>query len=97
SHRKVNLVSPGTIEISDNKGNSVRLTVNPQTGLPAKAEFQAGPTAVVQQFTAFQTVDGLQLPSAIVIDQAGKKFATVMVKETKLNQRLKTDELKQKP
>lgn len=95
--RKVNLVSPGVIEISDEHGNSVRLTANSETGLPAKEEFQAGPTAIAQEFSAYQATDGLQMPSQITIFQAGKKFATVTVKENKLNTGLSADTLKQKP
>ena len=96
-NRKVNLVSPGVMEISDDHGNSVRLTVDMKTGLPSKEEFQAGPTTIAQEFTAFQPVEGLQLPSAAIIYQGGKKFASVTVKDTKINSGLTADQLKQKP
>jgi len=96
-NRKVNLVSPGVLQISDDQGNSVRLTVDEKSGLPAKEEFQAGPAAVVQEYTAFQTVDGLRLPSKVTVYQAGKKFADVTVTETKLNSGLTLETLKQKP
>ena len=95
--RKINLVAPGTVEISDEQGNSVRLTVDAATGLPAKEEFTAGPTTVAQQFKSFQTVDGIQVPAQVTILQGGKPFAQVTVKETKLNQGLTADSLKQKP
>jgi len=95
--RAVTLVAPSTVEITDDEGNSVRLIVNPKTGLPEKEEFEGGPTVIVQEFTAFQPVGGLQLPSSVTIYQAGKKFATVTVKEMKLNTGLTAETLKQQP
>ena len=95
--RKVNLVSPGVIEISDAKGGSLRLTVNPDTGLPSKEEYQAGPTAIVQDFNAFQTVDGIRMPMKLTISQGDKKYAVVTVKDTRLNSGLTAEQLKQKP
>ncbi len=97
SKRTVNLIAPGTVEITDDQGNAVRLTINQQTNLPEKEEFQNGPTAIMQEFTAFQTMGGLKLPSGGTIYQAGKKFAAVTVKEMKLNTGLTADTLKQKP
>ena len=95
--RKVNLASPGVLEISDEKGGSLRLTVSADTGLPAKEEYQAGPTAIVQEFNAFQTVDGIRMPMKLTISQGDKKYAVVTVKETKLNSGLTIEQLKQKP
>ncbi len=96
-NRKVNLAAPGVLEISDDRGNSVRLTINPDTNLPVKEEYQAGPTAIEQDFVSFSPVEGLQLPSQITILQGGKKFAVVTVKEMKLNIGLTAEQLKQKP
>lgn len=95
--RKLNLVSPNVLEISDAHGNVVRVTADQSTGLPAKEEFQAGPTTISQEFKSFTPVNGIQLPSQVTIIQNGAKFAVVTVQDTKLNTGLTIDQLKQKP
>ncbi|MCU1257419.1 MAG: peptidase domain protein [Bryobacterales bacterium] len=100
--RKVNLAGDGVLEISDSSGNSVRITIDPKTGLPAKEEYQTlqsqgPPTATTQEFTAFHTVNGVQLPAKIAILQNGKPFAEVTVADAAINAGLKPEELSKKP
>jgi zinc protease len=100
--RKVNLAGDGVLEISDGSGNSVRLTIDAKTGLPAKEEYEAAqpqgpPAAIAQEFTAFHTVSGVQLPAKVTILQNGKKFADISVTDTAVDSGLKAEDAGKKP
>ncbi len=100
--RKVNLAGPGVLEISDASGNSVLVTIDPKTGLPAREEYEAAqgqgpPAKITQEIAAFHTVNGVKLPEKITVLQNGKKFAEVTVADTAINTGLKLDDLSKKP
>ncbi len=100
--RTVNAVSENEIEIQDKIGNSVRLILDPGTGLPLKETYQSlqpqGPPATVEQtFSDYQPVDGVQLPLKMTITQNGQKFADITVQSYKINSGLKSEELRKKP
>ncbi len=77
--RTVNQAADGVIEISSKDGESVRITVDEKTGLPAKLAYQQSPAeggaAVEEIFSDWRDVDGLHLPFQWTVMQGGKKFA----------------------
>jgi hypothetical protein len=100
--RKIVAVADDTLEISDEQGNSARLVVNTQTGLPAKVIYDsvhvAGPPmTVVDQYSDFQTVEGIQVPRKVTIERGGHKFAELTVQEYKINTGLSVEDLKKQP
>jgi zinc protease len=95
--RTVNLLSPGTIEVSDKQGNSTRMTIDEKTGLLLKQVYRQGPNEVEETYSNWKTVDGLQLPFETTIQQGGKQAGHLIISEIKLNSGLKAEVLSQKP
>ncbi len=99
--RTVNQAADGVLEISSKDGESVRITVDEKTGLPAKLGYQQSPaeggTAVEEIFSDWRDVDGLHLPFQWSIMQSGKKFAGVTVQDYKINSGLTTEALGKRP
>jgi zinc protease len=99
--RTVNQASDGVIDISSKEGESVRITVDEKTGLPAKLAYQQSPAeggaAVEEVFAEWRDVDGLHLPFQWTVMQGGKKFAALTVQDYKINSGLTAETLSQKP
>jgi zinc protease len=99
--RKVNLVTPGVLEISDADGMVVRVTVDPQTNFPIREEYpaagQKGSAMVSSVFSDFSPVAGIQVPHKWTISQNGKKFADVTLTDAKFNTGLKAEVLSRQP
>lgn len=95
--RKVSLVSDNVLDVSDSGGNHILLTIDPQTNLPVKEEYQSGPATVTANLSDFRAIDGIQLAGKVTIQQNGKKFADVTVSDTQLNTGLKPEDLAKKP
>jgi hypothetical protein len=90
------------VEISDEAGNVVRLRMDEKSGMPLQMSYRnpqpkGPPAAVTETFVAFTTVGGVQMPSKVSIDQDGKRFASVEVKEQKVNTGLKPVDLSRQP
>lgn len=101
ANRTVNYVGDGVIEISSKDGESVRLSVDEQTGLPAKLAYQQsaaeGGSAVEEVFSDWRDVNGIRLPFQWTVMQSGKKFAGVTVQDYKINSGLTPEALAKKP
>jgi hypothetical protein len=99
--RTVNQPADGVLEISSKDGESVSITVDEKTGLPAKLAYQQSPaeggTAVEEVFSDWRDVDGLHLPYQWSITQGGKKFAAVTVQDYKINSGLSAETLGTRP
>jgi zinc protease len=101
SNRTVNQPSAGVLEISSKDGESVSITVDEKTGLPAKLAYQQTPaeggTAVEETFSDWRDVDGIRLPFQWSIMQGGKKFAGVTIQDYKINSGLTAETLGKRP
>jgi zinc protease len=99
--RAVNYAGEGVLEISSKDGESVRLTVDEKTGIPAKVAYQQsaaeGGSAVEEVFSDWREVNGIQLPFQWTVMQGGKKFAGVTVQDYKINSGLMPETLAKKP
>jgi hypothetical protein len=99
--RTVNYAGEGVIEISSKDGESVRLSVDEKTGIPAKLAYQQSPgeggSAVEEVFSDWRDVNGIRLPFQWTVMQGGKKFAGVTVQDYKINSGLTPEALGQKP
>lgn len=97
--RTVNAVSAEEVEITA-EGLTVRLTIDPQTGLPKKLSYNGGmggpPVAVEEIYNSFLESGGVKYPSSLTILQGGNKFAEVKVSEVNFNSGLKTEDLAKK-
>jgi hypothetical protein len=101
ANRTVNYAGDGVIEISTKDGESVRLSVDEKTGIPAKVAYQQSPaeggSAVEEVFSDWRDVDGIRLPFQWTVMQGGKKFAGVTVQDYKINSGLTPEALSKKP
>ncbi len=100
--RTVNQVADNALEILDSEGDSVRLYIDPKTGLPAKVEYASpqmgGPPAKIEEtFDGFEEVNGIKVPNRMTITQNGHKYADVAVQSLKINTGLKPEDLNKKP
>jgi hypothetical protein len=99
--RTVNLAGGGVIDISTKDGESVRITVDEKTGLPAKLGYQQsqaeGGTAVEKNFSDWRDVDGIRLPFQWSVMQGDKKFAGATVQDYKINSGLTAETLGKRP
>ena len=81
----------------DAAGHSVTVDLDPVSALPVKQGYQQSGHPVIETFSDWREVDGLQLPFKIVIEQAGQKVADVAVGSWKLNSGLKAEDLSKRP
>jgi zinc protease len=100
--RKVNLITPDVVEISDASGIVVRITADSKTGFPIRQEYPApqpsgAPAMVSSVFSDFSPVDGIQVPHKWSISQNGKKYADVTLTDAKFNTGLKPEVLSRQP
>jgi hypothetical protein len=99
--RTVNESADGVLDILSKDGDSVHLTVDDKTGLPAKLAYQQSPaeggTAVEEIFSDWRDVDGFHLPFQWSVMQGGKKFAAVTIQDYKINSGLTAETLGTRP
>jgi zinc protease len=99
--RTVNAVDGHTLEISNKDGESVRIELDPSTGLPAKILYDGmgmgGPAKVEETYSNWKDIDGLKAPFSIEITQNGKKFAGATITSFKINSGLTLDQISKKP
>ena len=95
--RTVNYAGQDTVEISSKDGESARLVIDQETGLPSKLLYQNAQGAVEQDYADWRAVDGLRMPFQWTILQGGKKFASATVSDYKINSGLTAAELGKKP
>ena len=95
--RTVNALDDHTVQISSSDGQSVKLELDPATGLPAKETYTQGPAAVVETFSDWRDAGGVRMPYKIVIEQNGRKLGDVTVSEYRFNTGLKAEDLSKKP
>ena len=98
-NRTVNYAGAGALEISSKDGESVRLEVDENTGMPAKASYQeaGGQGSVSQIFGDWRDVDGIRLPFEWTTMQGDRKFATTKIDNYKINSGLSAEVLSKKP
>jgi hypothetical protein len=99
--RTLNAVDDYVLEISDAAGQSARVVLNRQTGLPEKLLYEtvplSGPSVWVEEDWAdFHDVTGLKLPFRGAAFHGGKKVADFTV-SYQLNAGLKSEELIKRP
>jgi zinc protease len=101
ANRTVNYLGDGVLEISSKDGESVRLTVDEKTGIPAKVAYQQSPaeggSAVEKVFSDWRDVNGIRLPFQWTVMQGGKKFAGVTVQDYKVNSGLAPEVVGKRP
>jgi zinc protease len=100
--RSVTSPQEGVIEITGKDGNSVKLYIDGNTGLPAKEVYSTeqpnGTVSPLEEvFDDFQQAGDIKVPKKITVNQNGKKFGELTIEEYKFNSGLKPDDLSKKP
>ena len=98
----VNAVDDVTVEIRGGWGESARIEINPDTGLPARIRYESpsagGPRMLTEEaWSDYREVSGIRFPFQISITQGGRKYADVTVSEFKVNSGLKLPDLERRP
>jgi hypothetical protein len=102
SSRTVSAVDDHTAEIDAADGQSVRIEIDPATGLPAKTSYQApgvGGTMieVAQTYSDWRDASGFKMPYKAQTLQAGKKVSDITVTDYKFNTGLTEAEISKRP
>ncbi|HUA19341.1 MAG TPA: pitrilysin family protein [Bryobacteraceae bacterium] len=101
AERTVSADGADGLEISTKDGETVRLTLDPQSGLPAALAYKQSPgeggKEVEQRYSDWRDAGGIRLPFHWTILQSGQKFATVSIQDYKVNSGLTEAVLSKKP
>jgi len=100
--RTVNALDSDVIEISTAEGQQVRVTVNPETGLPLQFSYQessaSGPPITVQEtITRFGEAGGVRIPFEVSMKRNGMDFIRTVVKDLQVNTGLVLTDLERRP
>ena len=97
--RIVTTSGDGKLEIADSNGQSVSLTLDPASNLPAsESYFRTGESVLTEEFFSdWRQSDGLKLPHRIMIQRDGKHFVDHDVPSIKINQGLTPEQISKKP
>ena len=99
--RMVVATGPGVVESSNTGGEAASLKIDEKTGLPVAVSYETmgrtGPVQVEETFSDWREVNGIKLPFAMSITQAGKKFADAQVTDYRINSGLTEEALSKKP
>lgn len=100
TNRTLNATGPDTVEISDKAGNSAKLLIGAD-GLPAKLmheeEGPGGMAVLEDAYSDWRESDGIKLPYAVNVTQAGKKYADAKIRVYRVNPSVTVEELSKKP
>ena len=98
--RTIQAVSDDTLEISDRSGHSVKVELDPKSGLPVEEMYKGAgmgaPADAEEKYSDWHDVSGIQVPFKISIVQAGRP-AEITVTGYKINTGLKPEDLSKKP
>jgi len=100
SSRSAIQTGPDQIDVTDANGNSMTLTVDPQTSMPlteSYREVDAPLGNVTETFSDWRVVSGVKLPYKTVISQNGMHFADVNIARIAINSGLTAEQISKKP
>ena len=100
--RTVSATDDSTVQITDTTGQVASVEFDPRTHLPKRVYYdtqQAGGAPLYSEdiYEDFREAGGIQVPFKITINQGGRKFSDVAVKDYKINTGLKPLELARRP
>ncbi len=100
--RTVNATDDSTVQITDTTGQVASVEFDPLTHLPKRVAYdtqQADGAPVYSEdvYEDFRDVGGIQVPFKITINQGGRRFSDVVVKDYKINTGLKALEVARRP
>lgn len=100
--RVVNAIDESSVQIADTTGQVTSVEFDPLTHLPKRLSYDTqqpagAPIYSEEVYEDFRDVGGIKLPFKITINQGGRKFSDVVVKDYKINTGLNPLELARRP
>ena len=100
--RTLNAIDDSTVQIGDATGQVASVEFDPATHLPKRVSYdalQAGGASIYSEevYDDFRDAGGVKIPFKIAINQGGRRFADVVVKDYKINTGLNPLELARRP
>ena len=100
--RTVNAIDDSSVQITDATGQVTSVEFDPRTHLPKRVAYDIQQAAGASIYTEeiyedFRDVGGIQVPFKITINQGGRRFSDVVVKDYKINTGLKPLEIARRP
>jgi outer membrane lipoprotein-sorting protein len=95
--RTVNYAGPGALDISDKSGNSLRLSVDENTGLPQKTSYIGTQGQMEEEWSDLRDVNGIKVPFKITMRQGARKLADITVQDVKINTGATEEQLSKRP
>jgi len=100
--RTVNAIDATSVQITDTTGQTTSVEFDPQTQFPKRASYDTQQAAGAPLYSEdvyedFRDVGGIKVPFKITINQGGRKFSDVVVKDYKINTGLVPMELGRRP
>jgi hypothetical protein len=99
--RKLTALDENTVEVSGGAGQIAKLVFDSATGLTRNILYDAptanGPVPVIETYSDYREVSGLQLPTKVAITLSGKKFQDLTIGNIQLNTGLKIQDLERRP
>lgn len=95
--RTLNGLSDTEMEISDKEGRTVKMTLDPASGLPALLKFEMpgpqGTAAVETVFKDWREVSGIKMPHLVEMMQGGRKAGESKYETVTINSGVQLDEI----
>lgn len=100
--RTVCSLGANIVQVTDDKGQAVRLYINEKTALPSRVAYLSvqpgGESIMVEQtYEDWREYDGIKMPTTYRIRHNGHKFTDMRVTALKFNSGLKIVDLERKP
>ena len=100
--RTVNATDASTVQIADSTGQVTNVEFDPLTHLPKRVSYDTQQAAGMPIYSEdlyedFRDVGGVKVPFKITINQGGRRFSEVIVKDYKINTGLVPLELARRP
>jgi zinc protease len=100
--RVVNAIDDSSVQIADTAGQATTVEFDPRTSLPKRLSYdtqQAGGAPIYSEdvYEDFRDVGGIKVPFKITVNEGGRKFADIVVKDYKINTGMNPLELARRP
>jgi zinc protease len=100
--RTVNAIDEDSVQIADAAGQTASVEFDPRTHLLKRVSYDAQQTGGVPVYTEevyddFRDVGGIKIPFKVTINQGGRRYSDVVVKDYKINTGLNPLELARRP
>ena len=100
--RTVNAIEENTVQVTDSTGQLSTVEFDAKTHLPVRVSYdtqQAGGAPIYSEdvYDDFRDVGGILIPFKLTINQGGRRFADMVVKDYKINTGLSPQEMGRRP